>query len=100
MAEKQLERMREDLEGVSDREKVLKETTSRLSRELSEERSKSATAETQLSDVRKQLTSLQEAIKSKDDLLAELRSNLKEGTEVRLDLLCSCSMPAPAPISC
>lgn len=75
--------MREDLEGVSEREKVLKETTSRLSKELSEERSKSDTAETQLSNVREQLTSLQEAIKSKDDLLAELRSNLKEGTEVR-----------------
>lgn len=82
-AEKKLQRMREDLDGVSEREKVLKETTSRLSKELSEERSKSDTAETQLSDVREQLTSLQDAIKSKDNLLAELRTNLKEGTEVR-----------------
>lgn len=74
--------MREDLEGVSEREKVLKETASRLARQLSEECTKSETAESQLSDVRKQLTSLQDAIKSKDDLLAELRSNLQEGTEV------------------
>jgi predicted nucleic acid-binding Zn-ribbon protein len=81
-AQRQLQRMRDDLAEVSSRERSLADAAEKLAKELYSSKQATKSAAVDMANMRTQVEALQEALRTKGEQLCDLESTVKQGSEV------------------